>query len=239
MKKSESVSGVWLPQPELGNVIKSARMQRGMSQTDLAKAIADATGKNWKSIQPAISAYEGTGKRIVDDGQYFPVIEEVLTISLKLQKGHGQPITSGMGLRATANRFDNPVTTSQMSRQLPIYNTELGGCGTLGISDEIAEHREGPSSLHSVRNAYGIRVAGTQMEPAYRPGDIIWINPHESGRAGDDVLLCDTGNRRLIRELVNETESDWIVRQHNPSKQSKLSKSAWPKCLKIKAKDNR
>jgi phage repressor protein C with HTH and peptisase S24 domain len=80
------------------------------------------------------------------------------------------------------------------------------------------------------------------MEPAYKPGDVIWVHPKVHGQPGNDVLLMPANEsvdkRRCLRELISETDTEWVVRQHSPGEQTKMLKSEWPQCLKIQSKDN-
>jgi phage repressor protein C with HTH and peptisase S24 domain len=88
---------------------------------------------------------------------------------------------------------------------------------------------------------YGLRVLGTIMEPRYEPGEVIWLNPNIPGKAGDDVLLFPANEsvdqRRCLRRLVAESETEWTVRQYNPPATENLSKSLWVKCVQVQ--DNR
>lgn len=78
-----------------------------------------------------------------------------------------------------------------------------------------------PPSLEGVEGAYAVRVYGTSMEPRFKAGETVWINPHEPVRAGDDVivqLLTDEENQResYIKEFRSQSSKVTRLWQHNP-----------------------
>lgn len=78
-----------------------------------------------------------------------------------------------------------------------------------------------PPTLEGVEGAYAVRVYGTSMEPRFKAGETVWINPHEPVRAGDDVivqLLTDEENGResYIKEFRSQSSKVTRLWQHNP-----------------------
>lgn len=102
------------------------------------------------------------------------------------------------------------------------------------------EQIAGPRSLAEVEGAYGVRVLGNSMEPAYKPGETVFVHPSASLVPGCDVILrqSDPDRSAVIHTLVRETESEWHVHQYNPDADMMLSKSEWPICEKIVGKYN-
>jgi len=78
-----------------------------------------------------------------------------------------------------------------------------------------------PPGLEGVEGAYGVRVYGTSMEPRFRAGETVWINPHEPVRSGDDVvvqILTDEENtfESYIKQFVSRSSSVLRLLQLNP-----------------------
>lgn len=78
-----------------------------------------------------------------------------------------------------------------------------------------------PPMLEGVEGAYAVRVYGTSMEPRFKAGETVWINPYEPVRAGDDVivqLLTDEENGResYIKEFRSKSSKATRLWQHNP-----------------------
>lgn len=59
------------------------------------------------------------------------------------------------------------------------------------------------------------------MEPRYRSGDVVYVNPHRPCRQGDDVVIQTrirpgddiTG---YVKTLVSRSPREVVVRQYNP-----------------------
>jgi len=86
---------------------------------------------------------------------------------------------------------------------------------------------------------YGLKMFEDSMRPRVRSGDIVWIDPsNAAAKVGEDVLFLphneENNPRRLVRELIGQTDTDWMVRQYNPVRDTTIAKTLWPKCLRIK-----
>ncbi|WP_112175405.1 S24 family peptidase [Agrobacterium tumefaciens] len=78
-----------------------------------------------------------------------------------------------------------------------------------------------PPMLEGVEGAYAVRVYGTSMEPRFKAGETVWINPNEPVRAGDDVIVqvvTDEENQResYIKEFRSQSSKVTRLWQHNP-----------------------
>lgn len=75
--------------------------------------------------------------------------------------------------------------------------------------------------LEGVDGAYAVRVYGTSMEPRFKAGETVWINPNEPVRAGDDVIVqvaTEEENQResYIKEFRSQSSKVTRLWQHNP-----------------------
>lgn len=78
-----------------------------------------------------------------------------------------------------------------------------------------------PPMLEGVEGAYAVRVYGTSMEPRFKAGETVWINPHEPVRAGDDVIVQiltdeENGRESYIKEFRSRSSKVTRLWQHNP-----------------------
>lgn len=81
-----------------------------------------------------------------------------------------------------------------------------------------------PPGLEGVEGAYAVLVYGTSMEPRFKAGETVWINPHLPVRAGDDVIAQiltqgsdDRGDvESYIKEFRSKSSKALRLIQHNP-----------------------
>ena len=68
------------------------------------------------------------------------------------------------------------------------------------IDDEPAGSAPVPAYLSGVKGAYGLLVAGDDMAPRYRPGQLLHINPRRAPTLGSGVVARLADGRALLRE---------------------------------------
>lgn len=129
-----------------------------------------------------------------------------------------------------------PRTFPLGARTLPVYYAVEGGAGAMVVSIEPVEHIERPTVLGEA-DGYAVLVVGESMEPAYEPGDKAIVHPRLPIVRNKDIILVrgeEHGQfEAMIKRLVRQTDTHWIVRQHNPPREFELSKAEWPKALRV------
>jgi phage repressor protein C with HTH and peptisase S24 domain len=109
-------------------------------------------------------------------------------------------------------------------------------------SSEPIQQIARPDSLLTVTSSYGIFVVGESMSPAYEQGDIALVHPSLPPLRGADVILSRHGpdgtRPLLIRRLVDWSDTEWHVRQHNPAKELKLPRDEWTEIQTIVGRYN-
>jgi phage repressor protein C with HTH and peptisase S24 domain len=207
-----------------GSHIRAARERMKLSQTALAEAVG--------TFQQTIEKIE-SGK--VRHSRYI------------------QPILEHLGLSSSGTAQAQPTRTGAFphalivgDRDLPVYGAAEGGGGVVIVSNEPVDTVLRPAPLASVRDAYGLIVAGDSMEPAYEPGDTILVHPHLPPVQNVDVVLyCEHQGeeRAVIKRLLRFTSTTWYLRQHNPAPGEKrdftLPRTTWNKCHRIVGKYSR
>lgn len=129
-----------------------------------------------------------------------------------------------------------PPVREAMPRDVPVFGTAAGAllspnrtvepkAGAFVISDDTVDYVRRPPALENVRDAYALYIEGESMIPAYRPGDLVFVNPHRKVRPGDMVILqCrfvphDDGGEveAYVKQLVRRGADTTSVQQFNPA----------------------
>lgn len=106
---------------------------------------------------------------------------------------------------------------SAVARLIPVRSAARGGHEQeMFLADGPIDHRPCPSFVEHVRDAYAIYVVGDSMAPMYRPGQLLYVNPHRPLTAGRGVVITKTNQAVLIKELVRVSNYGLIVREYQP-----------------------
>ena len=81
------------------------------------------------------------------------------------------------------------------------------------IGDDLHEV-EMPTS--SGRRAYALEISGESMEPLYRDGDVIIVDPDSDPRRGDRVVVRTTDGQVVAKVLTRETAGGIELHSVNP-----------------------
>jgi transcriptional regulator with XRE-family HTH domain len=131
---------------------------------------------------------------------------------------------------------------------IPVWQTLPGGgrMGEVVLREKHVDSIARPLNLIAAVEALGFIILDAFMDPAFRIGDIAYVNPAGPASPGDDCLLVrilsDGPERQylaLARYLVSDTLTHWLVRQFDPRDQYELPKADWPECWKICGKYSR
>jgi len=128
-------------------------------------------------------------------------------------------------------------------RDFPIYPAAMGGDGHVLITFDPLEYVERPAMLQHVSDAYGVLVVGESMVPAFRPGDVAWVNPRlPPMREADVVLFHEPPTNEaecMIKQLNNWTGAEWTLEQFNPRREFTVSRAEWRTCHRVVGKQSR
>lgn len=208
----------------------AAAVEAGRNLAELSKAV----GKNHAYLQQFMN--RGVPRKLPED------VRIALAAALGVSETSLKP-NSGASAPAPTDVLQNPppIPGSALvgARDFPIYGAAQGGAsGHLIIDFNPIQHVRRPAILEGVRNAYGIRVDGESMVPAFRAGDIALIHPHLLPEADTDVVLFDhdpkTGDAEaLIKHLTGFTDKLWKLEQYNPAKKFSEHRADWPICHRV------
>lgn len=108
---------------------------------------------------------------------------------------------------------------------LPITGSVAGGAkedGAFEMNGSPVDWTERPHHLAGVADAYAVYCWGSSMEPRFRAGDLLYVNPHKPVRSGDAVVVqIRSGNAAplaYVKSYISQNDSILILEQINPSK---------------------
>ena len=103
------------------------------------------------------------------------------------------------------------------TRDLPVLGAARGGSATMVFSQETPiDWVQRPPQLAGVPNAFAVYMVGDSMSPAYDPGDIVFIHPSMSVKAGRAVLVELHDGSALVKTLIKQTDTYVRFAEYNP-----------------------
>jgi hypothetical protein len=213
--------------------LKALRLRAGVTMAEAAQALGYKTASGYQH-------YEDPRKFT---RPYVP--RETVEKLVPLFVGKGEPPIQkeevwslGGGISPTIIMPEPPPPRTF----IPIYSAAQGGKGHIIITLDPIDEAPPPEELIRVKNAYGILIVGESMVPAYRPGDIAWVNPHRHAERDTDVVLYhvppDREAEAIIKTLIGFSEHEWKLRQYQPPMDFIESRADWTVCHRIVGKKN-
>lgn len=150
--------------------LKELRKQRGLNQTDLAKAIGIA--------QPTLSGWESE-KFQIDDAN-----------KIKLADYFGVSIDYLMG------RNDVPQTVKGV--RIPIYGSVPAGIPLEAI-ENIEGYEEITPALASKGQYFALKIKGESMSPYILDRDIVIVRRQDTVESGDIAIVLVNGNEATCK----------------------------------------
>lgn len=86
----------------------------------------------------------------------------------------------------------------------------------LHFSGEAVDFVPRPAFLGHAQGAYALYMTGTAMIPMFRPGQLLFVNPHKLPAAGQGVVLVMKNKAVRIHEYVGEKGALIEVRSWHP-----------------------
>ena len=126
-----------------------------------------------------------------------------------------------------------------MQRNLPVLGTAAGSmAGAFQFDGGVIDYVMRPPALTHVKDAYGIYVRGSSMEPAHPDGELRFAHPHRPPQIGDDVVIVaryssDGPMEAFIKRLVKRTANTIEVEQFNPPARLIFNRDFVETCHKV------
>lgn len=169
-----------------------------------------------------------TGKKATVKSDKIGLLAAALDLDPEaLARNEAVPKPGGGGPSAAAPKpnasFPPQYQQFDTSRRIPLMGqSEAGANGKFIMNGQKVADVFCPPGLENVPDAYAVRVYGTSMEPRYRAGETVWLNPQMPVRAGDDVVVQlkpkDDGDEMAsyIKEFRSRSSKVLRLWQHNP-----------------------
>lgn len=201
---------------ELGNLIRSRRKELRMSQADLA----GLSGVSQQTIDRIEKAQINHSGRLQD--LYNP-------LGLEFANGEVVPVERD----ADADPFLGVRRgNAPLFEGIPVFSAVYHEDRLIRLQNApLSVFR--PDPLLYVPDAYGLMYPDTDMDPAFRLGDILLVHPHLQPRPGNDVLVQDgDGSEKepafKVRHLLAWEGPEWVVRRFHPAGEERLLLAEWP-----------
>lgn len=212
------------------NEIRRYRNQHGLTLQKVAEAVGVSMAQ--------VSKWEAG--RVNIPAARLMRLAEVLGTSVGDLLGVSGSTFPDPALEPNAHPFKmEGASQDRMRRDLPLYGTALGASRqidgeaieqtTLNRSEVLGYARR-PTILDGNASAYGLYVAGSSMDPRYRDGDMLVVDPKGRVRGGDDVVVYlrpreevlddgETARAVLVKVLIRRTAQHLVLEQYTPPKQ--------------------
>ena len=182
----------------IGKRVAFARKLRKLSQAEVAKNVGIA--------QPTLSELE----RGLSDGTKFIVqLASALKVSVVW-------LESGEGLME--NDDYNVVPGPRIGGEVPIISWVQAGDYRLVVDNFQPGDCEDTvtATIRVKRHTYALRVQGDSMEPDFREGDILIVEPEMDAEPGDFVIAKNGDGEATFKKLVKDGP-DWYLKPLNPA----------------------
>lgn len=120
-------------------------------------------------------------------------------------------------------QIENGPTQVAPGRKLPVYGSAQGGAGfdITDVSSPI-DFMNCPTDLMNSPDAYAVMVSGESMEPRFRAGETLLVQPGVPVRPGDDIVIQlerDDRIEALVKRFERRKNGDVICSQFNPERE--------------------
>ena len=201
--------------------LKWARERAGFASAAEAARKLDVPEVTYRAHEKT----EGPGARTFDEG-YARRYGAAFGVSWSwLLTGDGHPDAAP---DEPSTVTTDPVAVprfGEMPKTVPVYGTVVGGVeGDFEFNGEVVDMVRRPPGIASTKGVFALYVNGDSMEPRYRAGALIYLNPSRPARPGDDVVIelfstnNDGGGAAYIKTLRGRTSLALVCEQYNPAK---------------------
>ena len=192
--------------------IKVARWAKeaGISEGTIRNFLTKRSETLTQATVDALAAAMGIATSVI-----FPSVE-------KAEKGRSTNLTFMAKSQADFGAKDLPVAaTVKISGGMRIDRAR------------VSKLTERPVYLRKIMTAYALSIHDETMSPAFEGGWLVYVDPTETAKVGDNVVAEMTDGRAVIRRLVKKSKTGVTLRQFNPKKdtQVKADKLASLHCI--------
>lgn len=186
--------------------LKEARQKAGLTQAELAQSIA---------INQSTIAYWENG-RSEPDTQKLQKLAEILNVT---------PEWLTFGKTPGTNPFLSAGIDPALlpAKDLPIRGmVQAGQHQAFLLTDDPVSFTDRPPNLAGNKHAFAVWVSGKSMEPRYRAGEVLYVNPAKPVSEGCCVLIELDDNSAFVKEFIRQSRDRVLVRQYNPQREIEI-----------------
>lgn len=241
-----------------GNALSTASCQNGNTVIQLDATSLAVDGK-WVKNQ-----LDRTGLSQAELARYLklapPIVNKIVRGRRQIKAIEADEIRAFFGLRINATDMNDSQggalnetkvqsslidanivapLRSEMARDIPILGTVSGGAGALQMNGEPIDWACRPPRLHGRTDVFALYVEDVSMDPAHRPGSLIFVERAKPPSVGDDVVVeiqptnPREEQRALIKRLIGVTPTTIRLEQYNPPKTIDVPRKAIINLLRV------
>lgn len=109
-----------------------------------------------------------------------------------------------------------PTHPRDQRDMIPVRSAARGGDQEMFLHDGPIDWVPRPYSLLNVREPYALYMVGESMMPRFRPGQLLYVNPHRPITIGYGAVVTKKNNAVTVKEFIRRTNSALILHQYNP-----------------------
>lgn len=173
------------------NNLKAARKAKGLTQTEVARAIG--------LTQNGYSYWEN-GKAKIDKDQLLK-LASLFDVSVDYLLG-------------------NTTSPSAQGIKVPVFGDVAAGI-PIEAMENIVDYEEIDAALAATGEFFGLRVKGSSMEPRIREGDVVIVRKQSDADTGDTAIVLVNGDSATIKRIKKEPDGSlWLI-PNNPAYDTK------------------
>jgi len=128
----------------------------------------------------------------------------------------------------------SPAASAASGFDLPVLGSSRSPNGGMVLTPTPVELVRRPAPLIGVMQGFAFRVMDDQMEPAYRPGDLVFARTGLEPLPGQDVLLLgapgpEGAAAAVLAHLVSIGGEQLMLRQFGSGNAWQEPRSRWPR----------
>ena len=180
---------------KIGLRIKELRMERGISQNQLAKKAGIS--------QAGLSAIESTTKN--PSMQTLQLLANALDVPVAQLTGD---------MPASFDNVSSLIPSSAGGIRIPVLGDVAAGIPIEAITD-IIDYEEIPVSMAKSGDYFGLRVKGKSMEPQILEGDVVIVRKQHDVESNDIAVVLVNGDSATVKR-VKKREDGIVLIPFNP-----------------------
>lgn len=190
--------------------LRAFREARGFSQAKLAEAVGCGQGD--------IAKLESGAKRTTVD--WMVRLAPHLAVDPKdlMPPAPGDaPLLTLRGGEVAAGPRHQPTHPRDHRQLIPVRSAARGGEQEMFLHDGPIDWVPRPYSLLNVHDPYVLYMVGESMLPRFRPGQLLYVNPHRPITPGYGAVITKSNNAVTVKEFVRRTNRVLELLQYNPA----------------------